>query len=91
MAAWFESIGDIAAACTTFCWLPQAVKILREKRTEGISLVTQSIFTFGIAMWAAYGLLLNNRPLVYANVVTLIFALAILILKLRYPSAPGAK
>jgi MtN3 and saliva related transmembrane protein len=91
MAAWFESIGDVAAACTTFCWLPQAVKILREKRTEGISLVTQSVFTFGIAMWAAYGLLLNNRPLVYANVVTLIFALAILILKLRYPSPRDAK
>lgn len=91
MAAWFESVGDVAAACTTFCWLPQAVKILREKRTEGISLVTQSVFTFGIAMWAAYGVLLNNRPLVYANVVTLIFSLAILILKLRYPSASSAK
>ena len=91
MAAWFESVGDVAAACTTFCWLPQAVKILREKRTEGISLVTQSVFTFGIAMWAVYGVLLNNRPLVYANVVTLIFSLAILILKLRYPSASGAK
>lgn len=91
MAAWFESVGDVAAACTTFCWLPQAVKILREKRTEGISLVTQSVFTFGIAMWAVYGVLLNNRPLVYANVVTLIFSLAILILKLRYPSASSAK
>src|SRR5215469_15005027 len=87
MAAWFEGIGDIAAACTTFCWLPQAVKILREKRTEGISLITQSVFTFGIAMWAAYGLLLNNRPIIYANVVTLFFSLAILILKLRYHSA----
>lgn len=68
MAAWFESIGEVAAACTTFCWLPQTVKILREKRTEGISLVAQSVFTFGIAMWATYGLLLNNHPLVYANV-----------------------
>lgn len=91
MTAWFEVVGDVAAACTTFCWLPQAVKILREKRTEGISLITQSVFTFGIAMWAAYGLLLNNRPLVYANVVTLIFSLAILILKLRYPSAGSVK
>jgi MtN3 and saliva related transmembrane protein len=73
MAAWFESVGDVAAACTTFCWLPQAVKIIREKRTEGISLVTQSVFTLGIAL--------------YANVVTLFFSLAILVLKLRYPSA----
>ena len=85
MAEWFESVGSVAAACTTLCWLPQAVKIIREKRTEGISLVTQTVFTIGIALWAAYGFLLNNRPLIYANVVTLIFALTILILKLRYP------
>jgi MtN3 and saliva related transmembrane protein len=85
MAAAFEGVGNLAAACTTLCWLPQAVKILREKRTEGISLVTQGVFTFGVALWAAYGLLLNNRPILYANAVTLVFALAILILKLRYP------
>ena len=85
MAAAFEGVGSLAAVCTTFCWLPQAVKIIREKRTEGVSLLTQSVFTFGIALWAAYGLLLNNRPLLYANVVTLVFSLAILILKLRYP------
>jgi len=85
MAPWFEGVGSAAAACTTLCWLPQAVKIIREKRTEGISLITQSAFTLGLALWAAYGFLLNNRPLIYANVVTLAFALAILILKLRYP------
>jgi len=85
VGAAFEGVGSLAAVCTTFCWLPQAVKIIREKRTEGVSLLTQSVFTFGIALWAAYGLLLNNRPLVYANIVTLVFSLAILILKLRYP------
>jgi MtN3 and saliva related transmembrane protein len=85
MAAWFESVGNVAAACTTLCWLPQAVKIIREKRTEGISLITQSVFTLGIALWAAYGFLSNDRPIIYANVVTLVFSLAILILKLRYP------
>ena len=85
MAAWFEIVGSAAAACTTLCWLPQSVKIIREKRTEGISLITQSVFTLGTALWAAYGLLLNNRPVLYANGVTLIFALTILILKIRYP------
>ena len=85
MAAWFEIVGSAAASCTTLCWLPQSVKIIREKRTEGISLLTQSVFTLGTALWATYGLLLNNRPVLYANSVTLLFALAILILKLRYP------
>ncbi len=85
MAAWFEAVGGIAAACTTLCWLPQAVKIIREKRTEGVSLLTQSVFTLGTALWATYGVLLNNRPVLYANGVTLVLAVAILILKLRYP------
>ena len=85
MTVWFEGVGSAAAMCTTLCWLPQAVKILREKKTAGISLVTQSVFTLGIALWAAYGLLLNDQPIIYANLVTLVFASAILILKLRYP------
>lgn len=57
----------------------------RERRTEGISLITQTVFTFGVALWAVYGMLLNNRPIFFANVVTLVFSLAILILKLWYP------
>jgi MtN3 and saliva related transmembrane protein len=85
MAVKFEGIGSLAALCTTFCWLPQAVKIIREKRTEGISLITQSVFTLGTALWAVYGFLLPNRPVLYANVVSFILAAAILVLKLRYP------
>ena len=84
MAAWFEIVGSSAAVCTTLCWLPQSVKIIREKRTEGISLITQGVFTAGTALWTIYGLLLNNRPVFFANAVTLVFAVTMLILKIRY-------
>jgi MtN3 and saliva related transmembrane protein len=84
MAAWLDSVEIVAAVCTTMCWLPQAVKIIREKRTEGISLITQSVFTFGIGLWALYGLFAGNRPILYSNSITFGFSLAILILKLRY-------
>ena len=85
MRVWVEYIGSLAAACTTLCWVPQAVKIIREKQTQGISLVTQSVFTVGLALWLAYGLLLTNWPLMLANAVTLVFSLVILALKVRYP------
>ena len=84
MALWVEAIGSVAGICTTLCWIPQAAKILRERRTEGISLTTQSFFTFGVFLWAVYGLLLDRWPLLLANVVTLALSLAILVLKLRY-------
>ena len=79
-----EYIGGLAAVCTTLCWVPQAVKIIREKQTQGISLLTQAVFTIGIALWLAYGLLLHNWPILLANAVTLVFTLVILILKVRY-------
>ena len=79
-----EAVGGVAAVCTTLCWIPQAVKIFRERRTEGISVITQSLFTFGVLLWAAYGLLLGRWPILLANVVTLALSLAILVLKLRY-------
>jgi MtN3 and saliva related transmembrane protein len=84
MTSWTEAIGMAAATCTTLCWLPQAVKIVREKRTEGLSLATQSFFTLGIALWAAYGLLLQSWPLIVANAATFVFSLVILVLKIRY-------
>jgi MtN3 and saliva related transmembrane protein len=83
-AIWIETIGSVAAFSTTACWIPQAVKILREKRTEGLSLITQFVFTIGVALWLAYGLLLHNWPLMLANGVTLLLSVAILILKIRY-------
>ena len=60
MMDWVEYIGGLAAVCTTLCWVPQALKIVREKQTQGISLVTEAVFTIGIALWLAYGLLLHN-------------------------------
>lgn len=84
MTAWVGILGSLAAFSTTVCWIPQALKIIREKRTEGISLTTQSIFTFGVALWAAYGIVLHDWPIVAANVTTLLLSAAILTLKIRF-------
>jgi MtN3 and saliva related transmembrane protein len=84
MRVWVEYIGSLAAACTTLCWVPQALKIIREKQTHGISLITQAVFTVGLALWLVYGILLTNWPLMISNAVTLVFAFLILILKVRY-------
>lgn len=84
MTWWMEAIGMVAATCTTLCWLPQAIKIFREKRTDGLSFLTQSVFSLGIALWVLYGLLLHSWPLILANIATLLLSLTILALKIRY-------
>ncbi len=79
-----EAIGLIAACCTTFCWLPQAIRTIRTRDTRALSLWTQVAFTFGVALWLVYGLLLSSTPLIVANGMTLVLAGTITALKLRF-------
>tara|TARA_R110001583_G_scaffold61034_3_gene180897 strand:- start:2371 stop:2625 length:255 start_codon:yes stop_codon:yes gene_type:complete len=77
-------IGLFAAACTTFSFLPQALKVIKTKHTKDLSLGMYSIFTLGVLLWLIYGLLVKDLPLIIANIITLVFAATILIMKIRY-------
>ena len=76
--------GISAAALTTICWLPQALKIVREKDTRALSLYATGAFTLGVALWLIYGLAICDWPLIGANAVTLGLMVPILLMKLRY-------
>jgi MtN3 and saliva related transmembrane protein len=79
-----EIFGYIAAFCTTLAFVPQAAKTIKEKQTKDISLAMYVIFTIGIAFWLVYGLLINSMPIIAANIVTLLLAGTILIMKIKY-------
>ena len=79
-----EFAGIVGAMLTTLCWLPQALKVMRDKDTRALSLTGTAAFTLGIALWLVYGLALGDWPLIGSNAVTLLLLLPILLLKLRY-------
>jgi MtN3 and saliva related transmembrane protein len=79
-----ESIGATGAVLTTLCWLPQAIKIIRDKETRSISLTTTAAFTLGVALWLIYGLAIDDWPLIGSNAITLMLMVPILTMKLRY-------
>lgn len=79
-----SSIGLAAAFVTTFCWLPQALRIIRTRDTTAISLPAYAAFAFGIVLWLVYGISLGDLPLILSNTVTLALQLSIVGLKLRY-------
>ena len=79
-----EAIGVVAAVLTTASFLPQVWHSFKTRDVSGISLGMYSVFTVGIALWLVYGLLIGAWPLILANGITLVFALAILVMKLRF-------
>ena len=79
-----DHLGYAAGIMTTIAFLPQAVQALRTRRTRDISLAMYIVFTMGIASWLGYGLLIRSSPVVLANAVTLVLAVAILAMKLLF-------
>jgi MtN3 and saliva related transmembrane protein len=77
-------IGLAAAACTTFSFLPQAIKVIRTKHTKDLSLGMYSILTVGVLLWLTYGILGKDLPVIIANSITSIFAMLILAMKIKY-------
>ena len=77
-----EWLGYVAATLTTLSFVPQAVLTLRTRDVSGISEAMYGAFTLGVALWLVYGWQLGQWPIIVANAVTLVLALAILVTKL---------
>ena len=84
MSFLIDTIGSVAAALTTLSFVPQAWKTFKTRDVSGISLGMYAAFTLGVALWLIYGLLIGAWPVIIANVITLVLALAILWMKLRF-------
>ena len=84
-----DLIGSLAACLTTVSFVPQAWLTFKTRDVSGVSLLMYSVFTVGVALWLAYGVLLRSWPMVIANGITLVLALMILAMKLVYRRLRG--
>jgi MtN3 and saliva related transmembrane protein len=82
--AWVDVVGSLAACLTTVSFFPQAWLSFKTRDVSGVSLGMYSVFTVGVSLWLAYGLMLRAWPIVVANAITLALSLAILGMKLMY-------
>lgn len=83
MSALNTCIGSIAAVCTTVAFVPQVIKSWRTRDLTGISLPMYTIFTVGVILWLAYGVLIEDWPVIIANAITALLAGVVLLLKLK--------
>jgi len=79
-----DAIGATGAALTTLCWVPQAIKIIRERDTRAISLPGTMLCVIGVLFWLVYGLVLVDGPLIGSSIATFAMTATILVLKIRH-------
>lgn len=79
-----DILGLVAGTLTTIAFLPQLHKTWKSKSAKDVSSVMMITFCVGVFLWFIYGLAIHAMPVIVANAVTLILALLILLLKIRY-------
>jgi MtN3 and saliva related transmembrane protein len=78
-----EWLGLIAGFLTTIAFLPQVIKTWKTQSARDISLTMFLLFCSGVLLWLIYGILIDDLPIIVANIATLLLASSILFFKLR--------
>jgi MtN3 and saliva related transmembrane protein len=77
-------VGYFAGFLTTVAFVPQVLKTWKSKSASDLSLGMFSVFSLGVLCWLIYGIFLDKTPMIFWNAVTLILALAVLIMKMKF-------
>ena len=79
-----DAVGALAAICSTASFVPQLLKLIRERTAEAVSAPMFMLTVAAFLLWSGYGLMLKSGPLLVSNLISLALAAAILLLNLRY-------
>lgn len=77
-------IGFCAALLTMFAFIPQIIKVLKNKSAKDVSLITLIQLSLGVSLWIAYGAHLKDATIIMANSVTLTTLIILLFLYFNY-------
>lgn len=78
------TIGLVAGTLTSIAAIPQVIKTLKTRHVRDISIWQPLLLTAGVFLWMIYGILINDVPLIVANITPLICNLVLTGMKVQY-------
>ena len=77
-------IGLVAGTLTSIAAIPQVIKTLQTRHVRDISIWQPILLALGVALWMVYGILINDLPLIVANIIPLICNVFLTVMKIRF-------
>ena len=84
-------ISYAAAVLTTISYVPQVIKVFKQKSTAGISLWMYTAMMIGVLLWALYGVYKKDWAIILANFLTFAMAVVVFICKIINIKTKGEK
>jgi MtN3 and saliva related transmembrane protein len=79
-----DILGYLGGLLTTFCYLPQIIRVFRLKSAREISTSFTVLLLTGIIIWLIYGIWLNIVPIIVWNIFAIGIVGTLLYAKLRF-------
>lgn len=80
----WKIIGLSAASLTMFSFIPQIIRVWKNKSAHDVSPIMLLQLSSGVALWIVYGIYRKDEVIIIANIVTLVSLLILLYLYLLY-------
>ena len=79
-----ELVGVTAGLLTAGSLLPQVFKMLKEKKSEDVSLFMLMILLGGITLWIVYGILKKDLPIIATNSFSFLTNIFLIVLRIKF-------
>lgn len=79
-----EIIGFVAGGLSSALFVPQIIKIIKEKSAEELSLVTCIIGVISSGLWLWYGIINEHISMIVTNSISVLATIVLLFLKFKY-------
>lgn len=77
-------VGITAGIFTGASMVPQLIKIIQEKKASQVSVVMLVVLIIGLGLWAWYGFLKEDWPIILTNLFSLAINLTMIFLRFKY-------
>jgi MtN3 and saliva related transmembrane protein len=79
-----EYLGYAAGVLTTFCYVPQIIRVFKLKSAREISFLYTFFLLSGVIIWLLYGIFLHLVPIILWNAIGFVMVGLLLFAKLVY-------
>jgi MtN3 and saliva related transmembrane protein len=86
-----NAVGVAAGLCSIASFIPQILKIWRERDASGVSLRMFLVTSTAFLLWTLFGVFQSSWPIIAANGTCLVLALTIVGLRLKFGDDSGAR
>ena len=82
-----EIIGFVAGGLSSALFVPQIIKIIKEKSAEELALVTCIIGVISSGLWLWFGTIQSHISMIVTNAIALLATVILLVLKFKFSNS----